>query len=150
MAQENLHFLTILLFSGFICIALPIAWIDLRSHRIPNRLNAGLLATLILGSILLRLPLLAPTLSALELLGALTALRLLSRGGVGMGDLKLAPSIGWISYLAPLTVTLASAGISALLLGRLCGLRGGRTPFAPFLVFAGVIGFLGWTPGYRP
>ncbi len=132
----------LLIFLVFLGLGLPIAWIDLRSHRIPNRLNAALLAGLIGASILSSQPLMAPALVALELTGLLALLRLLSRGGIGMGDLKLAPSIGWISFRAPLTVTLATAGISALLLGRLCGLRGGRTPFAPFLVFAGVIGFL--------
>ena len=127
-------------------IALPIAWIDLRSHRIPNGLNATCLAGVPITSHLLHLPLLAPALSALELTGLLALLRLLSRGGVGMGDLKFAPSIGWMSFRAPVGLTLALAGLSALALGRLAGLRGGRAPFAPFLVFAGVIAYLGWTP----
>ncbi len=125
-------------------LGLPIAWIDLRTHRIPNRLSATLLAGLVTSSWLTRQPLTAPAMIAIELTGVLALLRLISKGGVGMGDIKLAPSIGWVAFRAPISATLLVAGLSALALGRVAGLRGGRAPFAPFLVLAGLVGTLGW------
>jgi len=135
----------------FVGFALPLAIIDVREHRLPNRLlvfavPAGLA---VLGvtvglagdwSALLRIF----TSSAFTFLGLL-ALALVSRGALGMGDVKLGlftgAYLGWLGWEASLWGTvlgLSLAGVYATAL-LIAGRAHRRTPIplGPFLL-AGV------------
>ena len=144
----------------YVGLGLPIAWIDLRSHRIPNRLSAALASGLVITSLLSNGAIATPTRSALGLAGALLLIYLLIPGSMGAGDIKLAFSVGWFSYLSPLLLTMAIACSAGLLFGLgqgvVAAIRGQTTafgraslfgraiPFAPFLLLAGLSTM--WTP----
>ena len=132
----------------YLGFGLPIAWIDLRTHRIPNRLSAALALGLIFTSLLSNFSLTSlshPAESALLLSGALLLLYLAIPGSIGAGDIKLAFSVGWFSYRSPALITLAIAAILGLAYGLLVAARSGARsryiPFAPFLLLAGLASF---------
>lgn len=95
-------------------IAAPIARTDLARHRIPDVLNA---AAFTAGAALLLVPgdLAAygrAWLGALAVTAAMLALALIGPSGLGMGDVKLAPTLGlYLGYL----------GWSAVLVGLMAG-----------------------------
>ena len=144
----------------YVGLGLPIAWIDLRSHRIPNRLSAALASGLVITSLLGNGAIATPARSALGLAGALLLIYLLIPGSIGAGDIKLAFSVGWFSYPSPLLLTMAIACATGLIFGLSQGaigaIRGQTTlfgrpsifgrpiPFAPFLLLAGLSTM--WTP----
>ncbi|QPE05568.1 prepilin peptidase [Microbacterium schleiferi] len=109
--------LTVAAFAAFAAIGAALAIVDIRTHRLPNRLVAlagasGLVlligAAVTGGSIH---ALLRGVLAALVLLIAYLALRMLSAGGVGGGDVKLAAVIGlylgWLGWGSVVVGTLA-------------------------------------------
>jgi leader peptidase (prepilin peptidase) / N-methyltransferase len=116
---------------------------DLREHRLPNRvvlpgiavgLSAAALSWLATG-IQPVVPLAAGAAFALFLL------LLGIRGGMGMGDVKLAAVIGLasptltVAVLAPLLAFLAGGvAAAAVLIARGRAGRGTRIPFGPFLL----------------
>jgi leader peptidase (prepilin peptidase)/N-methyltransferase len=141
---------------GFLLFAwtlLVVAVIDARTRRIPNRLTYPLtpaLAVLLVAAALLHGD---PLLAVRALLGgvvafaALLVLALISPGGMGMGDVKLAAFIGLgLGYLGwgHLAVGLFGAfllgGVVALTLVGL-RLRGRKDliPFGPYLAVAAVL-----------
>jgi len=82
------------------------------------------------------------------------AIALISRGGMGMGDVKLAAPIGWVSGYFGLNTVLNSS-FAAFLLGSLVGVglmafgKAGRKsaiPFGPFMLIGQLIGIatLSW------
>ena len=125
-------------------LGLPIARIDLREHRIPNRLSAALATSLVFTSLLANLlgngAIKAPAWAGVEFAALLLLCRLLVPGSVGAGDIKLAFSIGWVSYQFPLTVTLGIACLGGLLFWIARGrFHPAGIPFAPFLLLAGAL-----------
>ncbi|AVT34977.1 prepilin peptidase [Plantactinospora sp. BC1] len=143
-------------FGWWAACAVPLLFVDLAVHRLPDRLSyaaaVGTLALLGLAALLAGDPtawcraVLAGLGAALFLAG--TTL-LLGRRGFGLGDAKLALSavavLGWLGWPAVLLGTLLTFGSSAL-----CGLAllatrrigwGGHLPFGPFLVL-GTLGTL--------
>jgi leader peptidase (prepilin peptidase)/N-methyltransferase len=108
--------------------------IDLREHRLPNRmvvpgLVVGLIACAMQWSLL-------PLISALAFGGFLFVLGL--TGGIGMGDVKLAALLGLAS---PTLAVALAAPMLAFLLGGLAAVvalvfrgRGSRIPFGPALL----------------
>lgn len=131
--------------------------IDLREHRLPNRLTGPaalwMIAAAAIGSLLDRSfdPLRASLLAGLASLVAYLVLFLASRGGFGLGDVKLGGVIGLGLGLAGAT-TAASAFVLGFLIGALWSLglivtrrAGLRThiPFGPFMLVGAWIVVLG-------
>ena len=109
--------LTVAAFVAFAVIGAILAIIDIRTHRLPNRLVATvgvtgvvlLVAAALTGSRMDAL--IRALLAALVLFAAYLVLRMLSAGGVGGGDVKLAAVIGlhlgWLGWGSVLVGTLA-------------------------------------------
>ena len=138
---------------GFIILGVALSVIDFQLHRLPDVLTGALylsgLALLALDASLnqrldhFRAAVIASfVLSTLYLL-----LHLLSKGGMGMGDVKLAAAIGlytgYISALAVYVAAMASftlgsvAGITIMALGK--GTRKTALPFGPFMLAGALI-----------
>ena len=132
-------------FSAGLC---ALASADLRCMVIPNRLVYPLLAAALLGSGAW------PDRGAAEALagglGALAvalAVRVLSRGGLGGGDVKMAALVGSVvgSSSAPtagLVVVITGGAAAALLLTTRRAERGARLPYGPFLATGGIAALL--------
>lgn len=140
---------------GPLPLTLPIAWIDLKRHIIPNGLNLALLVAG-LGLAAWRDPDLASVLLrggeaalAYGLFRGVRALHARWRGriGLGLGDVKfLAAATAWTG-LPGLPLVLLVASLSALLVVGLARLdAGARLPFGPFLVL-GLHAALALAPG---
>ncbi|MDO4239186.1 A24 family peptidase [Micrococcus sp.] len=131
---------------------------DLREHRLPNRwtlrLWGGGLAAIGGGAALAGRGdlLFSVVVGGVGYAAAMLALHLFSRGGLGMGDVKLAGGLGSYAGVAgPDAVVMA--GVLAILLGGLTALalmvlrratRATALPFGPAMVAgAGVAVFLG-------
>ena len=139
---------------AFVCVVLAV--IDARTWLLPNRITYPafpvMLGLLLLASIGLGdLGRLARGLLAAAAVGAFfLALALISPRGMGLGDVKLAPTIGlalgWLSWGA-----VAFGVFTAFLLGGLAGLaaigllgltRKSLLPFGPWLVTGALLGVL--------
>ncbi|MGI5211391.1 prepilin peptidase [Plantactinospora sp. CA-290183] len=143
-----------LAFAWWTACAVPLVFVDVAVHRLPDRLTrAAALGTLALlglaalvgadGAAWWR-AVLAGTSAAL-LLGASTLL--LGRRGFGLGDAKLALSsvavlgwLGWPAVFTGLVVTfLASAVVGLVLLAARRIRWRGHLPFGPFLVLGTIV-----------
>lgn len=128
--------------------------IDVRTHRLPNRIVLPTLAALLVLVIIEALltgqvrSLIGAALGMLILGGFYAALRLVSREGMGGGDVKLAAVIGivlgWHGWQA-----LAVGAASAFMLGALYALvlmalrradRSTRIAFGPWMIVGAVLG----------
>lgn len=140
--------LTVAAFVAFAVIGVALAIIDIRSHRLPNRLVASvgvtglvlLIAAALTGSRMDAL--IRALLAALVLFAAYLVLRMLSAGGVGAGDVKLAAVIGlylgWLGWGSVLVGTLAGfvlGGVvaAAMMLARRANRRT-AIPFGPWML----------------
>lgn len=140
--------LTVAAFAAFALFGTILAIIDIRSHRLPNRLVAlagvaGLvlfIAASVTGSdsgTLLR-----ALLAAIVLFAAYLALRMLTAGGVGGGDVKLAAVIGlhlgWLGWGSVLVGTVAGFVLGGLFAaGMLLSRRADRrtaVAFGPWMI----------------
>jgi leader peptidase (prepilin peptidase)/N-methyltransferase len=138
-------------------ITVPLILIDLRLHRLPNALTyptaVFLLALLLIGpfaggswqqSLNVLLQGLVPAASLL-------AIGLLSRGGMGLGDVKLAAIMGWSAGWFGLAATVTGFASAFLLGGAYAvivlvtrkGSRKSAIPFGPFLLAGFWIAFAG-------
>lgn len=140
-------------------ITVPLVLIDLRVHRLPNAL------TYPTGLFLLALLLVGPFLggSWQQSLGVflqgfvpaaiLLTIGLLSRGGMGLGDVKLAALMGWAAGWFGLAATIAGFAVAFLLGGGYAVIvlvtkrmnRKSAIPFGPFLLAGFWIAFAGGT-----
>jgi leader peptidase (prepilin peptidase) / N-methyltransferase len=125
-------------------ITMALAVIDLREHRLPNRLNALAFAIAVV----------AVEFDANALVCGAAAfaiflfLHLVTRGGLGLGDVKLAPSLAVVLghidtnlALNALLLTFLTAGLlSAILLALRKITVHSRIPFGPFMIMAFWIG----------
>lgn len=116
---------------------------DARSRRIPNLITAPAAV----AAIGLRLAFVRSNLIGILIFGAVSftlflALALASRGGLGMGDVKLAGLLGLLLGAAVVPAlligTLAGAIVSAALLARFRS-RERTIAYGPYLCFGGVI-----------
>jgi len=100
----------------------PLAWIDARTRRLPDRLTRPLAAALIPSCLIAGMSAGEPGRALRSLLGALgagllfLALHALSPGSLGFGDVKLVPSLGAITALVSWG-NLLLAGVAAALIG---------------------------------
>lgn len=109
-----------------------LVWIDLREHRLPNRIVApGLVVGLVAAALswpVVSEPPFVPLVAALATSGFLALLAV--AGGIGMGDVKLAALIGLasptiaVALAAPLAAFLLGGVAASIVLVR--GLRAGR------------------------
>jgi leader peptidase (prepilin peptidase)/N-methyltransferase len=131
--------------------AVPLAFIDVRTHRLPDLLTysaAGGVGAFFAtqaalsgqGQILLRASVAAAVCSGVFLLAALT----LGQRGIGLGDVKLVVSVamllswwGWAAvFLAVFLAFLASGAVGAALLATRRATRTTHLPMGPFFVAA--------------
>jgi leader peptidase (prepilin peptidase) / N-methyltransferase len=129
------------------------AWIDVREHRLPNRLTFAIFLTV---ALLLLLDAVVVgewnrSIRAITVSVALTlfylALHLATRGGMGMGDVKLAAGIGllvghlgWNQVVIATFAAFAGGALSGF--GLLATRRGGlkaRIPFGPWMVLGAFV-----------
>lgn len=144
----------------FVICAVPLWVVDAREHRLPNRWTLLLAGggMLLLGAATL----LAPTsseltgrgvrmlLAGLIYAGVMFVLHLLSRGGMGMGDVKLAAGLGiytgWLSWdglLASVVFGFVIGGVLALLLILTRrATRSTRIAFGPSLLLGAMVPLL--------
>lgn len=112
----------IVAYAGFAVLSVVLGVIDLRTHRLPNRLilPAYPVAVLLLGTAALvrddAAALARALLAGAVLFAFYLLLRLVQPGGVGGGDVKLAGLIG---------ILLGFAGWDALVVGLFAGFLGG-------------------------
>lgn len=140
LVPEIILFVT---FGGFALLSVGLTIIDLGSHRLPNTWVAASAAVGVLGLGTLALStgrgldLLRCAAAAVVLFVAYLALRLISRGGVGGGDVKLAAVLGWYlgwfgwnAVLVGTAVAFILGGVFAI--GAIAGRGGSRSVAVPF------------------
>ncbi|WP_311259197.1 A24 family peptidase [Microbacterium sp. WCS2018Hpa-9] len=137
-------------------IACRLVAIDIRTHRLPNRIVLPTLAALVVLGVADAIAsgestaMIRAVFGMLILGGFYAALRLLSREGMGGGDVKLAAVIGlilgWHSWQA-LAVGAASAfllgalfSVSLMMLRRADGST--RIAFGPWMIIGALLGIL--------
>ena len=146
--------LVLLVHAGLIGIGVWLLVIDIRTHRLPNRIVLPTLLAVVLLAVLDAVAMgesgaLVRALWGLVILGGFYALlRIASRAGMGGGDVKLAALIGvvlgWHSWTA-LAVGAASAFVLAALYAlALIALRRAtgstRIAFGPWMIIGAVLG----------
>ncbi len=136
--------------AGFSGAFWVLASVDLRSMMIPNRLVCPLLAAALVAAASGVWPgrgageSLAGGVAALA---AALAVRSLSRGGLGGGDVKMAALVGSVVGisalpLAALVAALSGGATAALLLVTRHAQRGARLPYGPFVAAGGIAALL--------
>lgn len=139
---------------GLAGIGIWLLVIDLRTHKLPNRIVLPTLAALLVLAGVDALatrqsgPLIGAVIGMLVLGGIYAVLRATSRGGIGGGDVKLAAVIGlvlgWHGWQA-----LAVGAASAFVLGALYALalmafrranRSTRIAFGPWMIIGAALG----------
>ena len=142
----------------WLVVGVILSVVDLREHRLPNALTLPMLIVTPVGLAVADLLDSSPTaagagwagagLGALLWLGVLGLLWLVSRGrGIGLGDVKLSPSLGatlgWISLetaLIGLVMSFIAGGlVSAVLLLAKRVKRQTAIPFGPFLLLGSLV-----------
>ena len=129
-------------------LLLALAAIDLQRRVVPNRIVATAAAwALVAGAVAEPAGAIARLAAGVIAFGGLFALALGSRGGIGMGDVKLAGVMGLFlgPSVAPALVAAFLAGSLAgavVLLRRGAGARKQVLPFVPFLALGGLVGLL--------
>ena len=119
---------------------LAIAVIDLEHRRVLNRMLLPALPLILLGNGLVGLPTLRSALvGALFGFGVFLLLALVWRGGMGMGDVKLAGVIGLATGLSgaliAVLVSFYAGGIAAVVILLRSRKRGQTMAYAPYLAF---------------
>ena len=147
-------------FLYFAVLSVALGLVDVRTHRLPNRLTLPaypILALLLAGAALATGRydgLLRALLGGSVVLAAFLALHLLSPQGMGMGDVKLAgamgAALGWISWTAVLAGTFLGFVLGAAVgLALLAARRVHRTtplPFGPFMLAGAWLAILSSAP----
>ncbi len=146
----------VLLWMVFVAFGLPLAVIDLQHHRLPDVLTGflllkALLVIVISAFVLHRFDRLLPSaIGAFSLVAFYLAILIISKGGMGMGDVKLSASIGLISGFFGLRAVLVSC-FAAYILGSVIGIglmiagkadRKTAIPFGPFMIIGQIISLL--------
>ncbi|MFZ5639862.1 MAG: prepilin peptidase [Bacillota bacterium] len=134
-------------------LMLVVAVVDLKSMIIPNRLVIfGIISGILLGFVRGRPDWLEMSLGCVAGGGILLLVSFVSRGGMGMGDVKLGAVmgiyLGWPGVLTAIFLAaFAGAVTGVLLIVSRSRTRQHKIPFGPFLAMGAVISFLrslGW------
>ncbi len=138
----------------WIVIATSIAVVDVREHRIPNRL-VGFLSVFTLGAIAAASALEGDWSAGFWLLvwavltvGAALCLHVASAGSLGMGDVKLAFPValllGWYGSDAVWTALLVTPVLASVVVGyrSIARLQQEPVPLAPFILAGGATALL--------
>jgi leader peptidase (prepilin peptidase)/N-methyltransferase len=137
-----------LAYSGFAVITLPLLIIDLRHRRLPNVLTLAGFSWAILCAVIAAVlaqdaaGLLTPVLSAAGCAAFFLLLNIVSRGGMGLGDVKLAGVIGatlgmvhWQLAAFGIMCGFLAGGISSIWLLLTRRVKFGNTiPFGPYML----------------
>jgi leader peptidase (prepilin peptidase)/N-methyltransferase len=129
-------------------LAVPLACVDVAVHRLPNPLTAaacaGTLVLLAVAALTSHQPgqLGRAVVGAAALVCFYLALFVIRPGGIGLGDAKLAASVGavlaWVSWQALVTGTFAAFTLAAIYGAALLFLhratRSTHMPFGPFIL----------------
>lgn len=144
MMSISPHIRILLRTAVFLAAGVPVAWIDLRTRRIPDALSLGGLAALFAFDLLSASPELL--LSAASALFAFLLFALVRRvtKGLGFGDVKYAALLGFFTgprLLPAAFLVAAAAGLAyAFAAVRFFGMpRGARAAFGPFLSAGGLV-----------
>ncbi len=127
----------------FVLLLVPLFFIDLKYHRLPNILTVpgialGLLLSAGLGQIK------SAVLGALAGGGVLFIVAVITRGGLGMGDVKLQAMVGAFLGLREMLISLTIGVILGGIIGfillalRLKG-RKDMVPYGPFLITGALV-----------
>lgn len=134
--------------AGYVGIWLMVALVDANERIIPNRLVAlSVLWTLVTWP-WTGLPVTASCASALGIALTFLLIHFLTRGGIGMGDVKYSGTVGlalgWPLGLVALVIGIWAGGLYALILLLLRTVnRHDSIPLGPFLVFGAIVGLVG-------
>lgn len=143
-------------YAGFAAVSLLLAVIDIRTHRLPNRIVLPAypvaIALFLIGSVLRGDPtvLLRAVAGALLLFAFYLALRLIQPAGMGGGDVKLAgltglflAGAGWDALIVGVFAGFAAGGLfSVVLLGLRRAHRRTRVAFGPWMLLGTWVGIL--------
>jgi leader peptidase (prepilin peptidase)/N-methyltransferase len=128
-----------------------LAWIDLRERRLPNAVVVPLgIGAIVMRAAFERDALVESVVAGAIAFAAFLLLALLVRGGLGMGDVKLAAAEGLLfgkTALAAILIGVALGGVAAALL--LVTRREGRKStyaYGPYLALGAAIAILGLRP----
>jgi len=142
--------------------AVPLAYADMAVQRLPDPLTgaayAGTVVLLLLAAAVggpwsaLCPALLRALLGGLALAGFYLLLILISPSGMGLGDVKLAASLGsllaWFSWRLLIAGGFAGLGLGALAAGALLASRRVSRkhliPFGPFMIAGAVLAVIAW------
>ena len=133
-------------------LLVAIAAIDFETRRIPNELVAALAAIAIVArAVAERSSLVESVVAGIAVFIVALVLAFVARGGLGMGDVKLAGALGFLLgkavFVALLFGTVAGAAVALAILIRR-GAAGRRTTLAygPYLALGGVLAILAFGP----
>lgn len=141
----------------FSIFALPLTVIDIKLHRLPDILTGSLFLTSFVVILVMSVShhaydRLAPSVvGAVALAAFYFAIALISKGGMGLGDVKLSASVGLVSGYFGLNAVFVSS-FAAFFCGSLIGLflmaakkanRKTPIPFGPFMILGQYVCFIG-------
>ena len=128
----------------YIAVFVACAASDLTSYRVPNVITyPAILLAFLIGAFLPDADFSAALLGGATASGLMLFSLVVSRGAMGLGDVKLATfaglALGWPFIASALVLMAVSGGVTALIL-LLFGLRGRKDPipYAPFISAAAV------------
>lgn len=132
-------------------VLVAIAYVDTRERRIPNALILPLGAcALALRVVFQRQELVEVVTAGVVAFVVFLLLAVAARGGLGMGDVKLAAAegllLGRVATQALLLGIVAGGVAALLLLGTHRASRKTTYAYGPYLVFGAAVAILGWHP----
>jgi leader peptidase (prepilin peptidase)/N-methyltransferase len=140
------------LYAAVQVLLVTIAAVDLETRRIPNELVGGLaVLALVARAVAERSHLVESVVAGLAVFGVALLLASLARGGLGMGDVKLAGALGLVLgkvVLLALALGTAAGAIAAVAVLVRRGSAGRRTTIAygPYLALGAALGILVFAP----
>ena len=147
----------IILWISFSIFALPLTVIDIKLHRLPDILTGSLFLTSFVAILVMSVShhayerLVPSVVGTVALVAFYFAIALISKGGMGLGDVKLSASVGLISGYFGLNAVFVSS-FAAFFFGSLIGLllmaakkanRKTPIPFGPFMILGQYVCFIG-------
>jgi leader peptidase (prepilin peptidase)/N-methyltransferase len=137
--------------AGLQVVLVALAAIDLQTRRLPNAITLPVAVTaLVLRALFERSALVEVAVAGVAAFAAFWVVALITRGGLGMGDVKLAGMLGFVlgrEVASALLVGVFAGGIwsLALLATRRAGMRS-AIAYGPFLAFGGSAAILFTSP----